>query len=298
MHRLTSPSAHRRLLLVVVAAVALLVSGCGLRTITPPGDAPLRYRDAVFSEVTTTGGITYGRATKQDGETIDLALDLYRPTGDTVTGRPAVVWVHGGSFAFGNRTSPEIVDEATTLAKKGYVTASISYRLSERGCTSVSDECITAIVDAKHDAQAAVRFLRAHAGDYGIDPGRIAVGGTSAGAITALNVAYGSDDVGTSGTPGESSTVRAALSLSGASITTTPSAGEPAALLFHGTADNLVPYQWAERTVRQAREAGLIAELTTWEGDGHVPYSQHRQQILDQTTNFLWFTMDLAHAAN
>ena len=57
------------------------------------------------------------------------------------------------------------------------------------------------------------------------------------------------EDVGNSGNPGFASTVRASVSLSGARILTTPNPGEAAALLFHGTADSLVPYQWALDTV-------------------------------------------------
>jgi dipeptidyl aminopeptidase/acylaminoacyl peptidase len=67
--------------------------------------------------------------------------------------------------------------------------------------------------------------------------------------------------------------------------------------LFHGTADPLVPYQWALDTVAAAEAAGLIANLTTFHGAGHVPYSQNRTTILDQTTNFLHWTLDLANAA-
>jgi carboxylesterase type B len=287
----------RRLLFALVAVLALVAVGCDWQKVVPPGAAPLRYRDAVFTGVTTTSNVTYGSAADQQGQTVTLRLDVYAPTGDTVTDRPAIVWVHGGSFAFGSKTSPEIVDEATTFAKKGFVNVSINYRLSPNGCTTVTAECLTAIVDAKHDAQAAVRFLRAHADDYGVDENRIAIAGTSAGAITALNVGYGPEDVGNSGNPGFASTVRASVSLSGARILTTPNPGEAAALLFHGTADTLVPYQWALDTVAEAEAAGLIANLTTFEGAGHVPYTQNRTTILDQTTNFLYWTLDLTHAA-
>jgi acetyl esterase/lipase len=287
----------RRVLIAIVGVLALVAAGCDLQKVVPPGDAPLRYRDGVFSVVTTTRDVTYGSAVDQEGETVTLALDVYRPAGDTVTERPAIVWVHGGSFAFGSKTSPEIVDEATTFAKKGFVSVSINYRLSPNRCTTVTAECVTAIVDAKHDAQAAVRFLRAHADQYGVDDSRIAIAGTSAGAITALNVGYGPEDVGDSGNPGFASTVRAAVSLSGARILTTANPGEAAALLFHGTADGLVPYQWALNTVAEAKGAGLQAFLTTFEGAGHVPYTENRTTILDQTTNFLYWTLDLTHAA-
>lgn len=54
-------------------------------------------------------------------------------------------------------------------------------------------------------------------------------------------------------------------------------------------------------TTNQARAAGLVAGLVaglrTWEGAGHVPYSQSRQQILDETRNFFYSQMGLAHAA-
>jgi carboxylesterase type B len=287
----------RRVLIAVVGVLALVAAGCDLQKVVPPGDAPLRYRDAVFAAVTTTRDVTYGSAVDQQGATVTLKLDVYRPVGDAVTDRPAIVWVHGGSFRAGDKTSPEIVDEATTFAKKGFVNVSINYRLSPNGCTTVTAECLTAIVDAKHDAQAAVRFLRARADDYGVDEDRIAIAGTSAGAITALNVGYGPEDVGDSGNPGFASTVRAAVSLSGARILTTANPGEAAALLFQGTADSLVPYQWAVDTVAEAQAAGLLAFLTTFEGAGHVPYTQFRTTILDQTTNFLYWTLDLTHAA-
>jgi carboxylesterase type B len=287
----------RRVLIAIVGVLALVAAGCDLQKVVPPGDAPLRYRDGVFTVVTTTRNVAYGAAVDQQGQTVTLDLDVYAPAGDAVTERPAIVWVHGGSFAFGSKTSPEIVDEATTFAKKGFVNVSINYRLSPNGCTMVTAECLTAIVDAKHDAQAAVRFLRAHADQYGVDDSRIAIAGTSAGAITALNVGYGPEDVGDSGNPGFASTVRAAVSLSGAKILTTANQGEAAALLFHGTADGLVPYQWALNTVAEAKGAELQAFLTTFEGAGHVPYTQNRTTILDQTTNFLYWTLDLTHAA-
>ena len=126
----------------------------------------------------------------QQGQTVTLLADVYRPAGDTATGRPLIIWVHGGSFCCGNKTSPEIVDQATQFAHKGYVTASISYRLNPGGCSVPNEACVHAIFDARADAQSAVRFFRTNAATYGIDPDRIAIGGTSAGAITALGVAY------------------------------------------------------------------------------------------------------------
>ena len=130
-----------------------------------------------------------------------------------------MVWVHGGGFSGGDKTSGEIVSEATDMAKKGYFNVSINYRLYGPGCSAAGGGsqvgCIQAMIDAQHDAQAAVRFLRKNAATYKIDPNRIAMGGSSAGAITALHVAANSEDPGTSGNPGFSSAIKAAVSLSG-----------------------------------------------------------------------------------
>jgi len=92
---------------------------------------------------------------------------------------------------------------------------------------------------------------------------------------------------------------RGAVSLSGAEILSggTIGTGDAPSLLFHGTADTVVPYQWAVNTYNGALAVGLDAFLTSWEGAGHVPYGAHRTEILDQTTNFLYWEMDLATAA-
>lgn len=290
------PGAARFIAVPLVAVALLGLAACDFQLIVPDGAAPLRYRDTIFSAVTVTSNITYGNAPDAGGNPVALKLDLYEPQGDTLATRPAIVWVHGGGFKSGNKTSAELVDESNTFAKKGFVNVSIDYRLVAGGCAPLQSDCLTGIINAKHDAQAAVRFLRANAAQYRVDPTRIAIGGTSAGAITALNVAYGADDPGTSGNPGYPSYVSAAVSLSGARILTTPDPGEAPALLFHGTADPLVPYQWAVDTVTAAQNAGLVANMTTWDGGGHVPYAQHRTEILDQTTNFLYWFLDLTNA--
>ena len=140
---------------------------------------------------------------------VALKLDVFQPAGDTVTNRPAVIWVHGGGFRTGAKAATTTV--ASEYAQRGYVTVSIDYRLDPGNrCQDVQDgkitdpdelaaetaRCERAIFAAQHDTQAVARFVRSNASAYGVNPGKIAVGGFSAGAVTALHVAYRSDDPG------------------------------------------------------------------------------------------------------
>jgi carboxylesterase type B len=282
---------RHRVVLALVAVLVIGAAGCDWPNVFPPGTAPVRYRDPIFDAVTVTSNVTYGSAVNLENQTITLQLDVYQAGGDKVASRPAIVWVHGGSFTSGSKTSPELVDEATTFSKMGYLNVSIDYRLESPGCTGSFSNCIAAIQEAAADAQTAVRFLRANAATYGIDPSRIAIGGSSAGAITALNVGYSSSE-------NPPASVRAAVSISGAQgFVGTISLGDAPALDFHCTTDPLVPYQSAVNTINAAKAQGLDAFLETFNATCHVPYAQHRQQILDQSRNFLWWEMDLAHAA-
>jgi len=255
-----------------------------------PGNGPLRYRDAIFSTVDKTTDVVYGVAPNAQGTPVTLKLDVYRPHGDATAKRPLIIFAHGGSFRAGNKDSPEIVDEANEFAKKGYVTASIDYRLSTDG--------LNAIYRAVHDAQTSVRFFRKEASTYGVDPGRIAFGGSSAGAIMALDVGFNANLPGDAGSnPGFSSSVQAAVALSGAAIFNGQiGPGDAPSLLFHGTSDPIVGYSLAQDTVKAAKAAGLITYLVSWQGAGHVPYAQHRSDILGFTTNFLYRILDVEHA--
>lgn len=282
--------------LVVVVAIAL-VTGCTVPR--PPGATPLRYRDAVFSSVQVNSNIQYGSAPGANGNPVALLLDLYRPpASDTQTRRPALVWVHGGSFSGGDKTNTVPVDVANTFAKLGYVVVSINYRLLGSNCVANPSGCTIAALEAHHDAQAAVRWLRANAATYGIDPARIGIGGESAGGITATLVGVYSEDVGSSGNPGFASTVGGFVSVSGGLPGGAfAGAGDSPGLFFHGTADGVVPSSWSDATAGAMLAAGVPAWLEHQDGAGHVPWAQYRSLYLEQADYFLYLVLDLAHAA-
>ncbi|MGH2685220.1 MAG: alpha/beta hydrolase [Actinomycetota bacterium] len=283
-----------------VLAVALVaLTGCDAMP-RPTGDSPLRYRDRVFDEVSVTRDIRYGTAPDNDGQPVALTLDLYKPVDDSAAARPVLVWAHGGGFSTGDKDSTIAVTMATEFAKRGYVTASIDYRLlAPPGCTGATAErCTEAAIAAIHDAQAAVRWLRANFAEHRIDRRRIAIGGESAGAIMATGVGVWADEPGDSGNPGFPSDVQGWISISGG----VPGGSfvdrrDAPGLLFAGTDDGVVPHQWSVETTDAMRRNGVLAVFKSLEGAGHVPWGQYRGLFITQTSYFLYHVMDLRQAS-
>jgi dienelactone hydrolase len=285
----------RKVLAVVAALAIVLITGCTVPR--PPGDSPLRYRDQTFSAVSITSDLQYGTAPDANSNPVALKLDLYQPTGDTQTLRPALVWVHGGSFSGGDKTNFVPTDVANTFAKLGYVVVSINYRLLGSGCVANPTNCTIAALEAQHDAQAAVRWLRSNAATYKIDATRIGIGGESAGAITATLVGLHSEDPGTSGNPGFPSTVGGFVSVSGGLPDGLfASSGDAPGVFFHGTADGTVSPKWSVQTAVAMLNASVPAWLQLQNGAGHVPWVQYRTLYLEQADYFLYLALDLAHA--
>lgn len=133
-----------------------------------------------------------------DTQSIDLHMDVYSPKGDKETGRPAVLVMHGGAFAAGSKDDMEqqSVTYCDSLAARGFVAVAVEYRL---GITATAEDGLISIDSANfsravyrgiQDVRAAVRYMRAKAKDFGIDPNRIYLLGNSAGAILALENIY------------------------------------------------------------------------------------------------------------
>lgn len=134
-------------------------------------------------------------------------LAVYVPRGlQADVRRPCVVLIHGGSWVFGSRD--QLRWYGRRFAEAGYIAASISYRKLPRHT----------FLDSVHDAKAAVRWLRLHAGEYQIDPERIAVLGNSAGGHLAAMLAATDGNPVFEGeeNPGAPSGVSAAVILYGA----------------------------------------------------------------------------------
>ena len=138
--------------------------------------------------------ITFGRKTadllsmKDD---VELTMDVYTPVGDKGNPpRPLFLIIHGGAFFNGDKQDEEYVEWCRHFASLGYVAASINYRL---GFRPTHNEIQRAGYRAVQDANAAIRYLIKQK-ELNINPELIFVSGTSAGAITALNVAFMSEN--------------------------------------------------------------------------------------------------------
>jgi acetyl esterase/lipase len=224
-----------------------------------------------------------------------LAMTLFTPSTDE-TSRPAVLEVHGGGWQHGSRMlSLSESGAATDLVDAGFVVASIDYRLAP------ANPWPDQIVDVK----CAVRYLRAHADDLGIDPDRIAALGTSAGGqlvsllgttgstplwdagpyadqssrVAAVVDEFGPADLNATGwPPGSVAMIRQVFDappgsgspvLTQASPLTHVAPGDPPFLIVQGTDDQVVPETQSEQFAAQLRAAGVPVQYVSVLGGRH-----------------------------
>ena len=267
-----STSANRTRLAALAVVVVLVAAACWTPSFTPG-----------TYEVTVTSDIVYGRGEVGGGGTFtDLKLDLYSPQGTGQTELPLVVVVHGGGFVGGSKTQGNVVAWSRAFAARGYLVASIDYRLSgtrpvpsdrvepllqfvlEQG----GDLQLVTAVAAIDDTLTAMDFLLARPDT--LDFSTTLVGG-SAGAVTVDHVAYALDDFGI-----ERPNVAAVISNWGGLpigagadlIQNPPQQGdplnrEPPIFLAHATGDPTVSYSLSTDIATRAGEVGLEHRLYT-----------------------------------
>lgn len=217
------------------------------------GISQTRYiDDTYFNDVQIDSIIPFGSNVNDTGVTQVLYLDFYEPIGDTVSARPLIIWIHGGGYTSGTRTDSHMQLWCNEFGRRGYVAASIDYRLGISGGTTGK---LKAIYRSVQDAKAAVRYFRRYAALYKIDPNKIILAGSSVGAFTAVHTAYWDEDElpssidtaalgdleGDSGNPGYSSAPNAVVNFWGAiKDSTWIDAGEPIIVSAAGTLDSVV----------------------------------------------------------
>lgn len=200
-----------------------------------------RYVDRVFDSISSKT-FTYSIRDKDT-----LKLDMYQPVNDSILARPLLVVIHGGGFTSGERNDASLIYMAKNIAKKGYVVASIDYRLVKNkpiNCSYPAKEKLKAFTNASEDLLNALQYLVRFKNRFLIDDSKIVLFGISAGAETALNITYNRDYVIKNLEPYKNIKPAAVISLSGAifkpdlitSFNSVPT------VLYHGVNDKVVPY--------------------------------------------------------
>ncbi len=169
----------------LIRPVAMLVLMVLFMNIT----AAQRFKAPVFETVDSINAITYGSAVNIKGSSESLLMDLIFPQGDTMKKRPLVIFIHGGGFQNNSRKGSYSAMVCQGFAKRGYVTATIDYRLGIENQKTEADYA-NALYRAQQDGRAAIRFLKKHATQYGIDTNQVFLTGSSAGSKTAMAIAY------------------------------------------------------------------------------------------------------------
>jgi acetyl esterase/lipase len=252
--------------------------------------------------------VTYGMA---DG--LALKMDIYYP--EVANGAvPAVIYVHGGAWIGGDKREGAGATEIPELISRGYLVAAINYRLAPQYKFPAQIE----------DVKCAVRFLRANAATYGIDPARIGAWGGSAGGhlVALLGVTdTNADFEGNGGYADQSSRVQAVVDMFGptdlsaifqgadpqllqlvfgttnrnsdtvkrASPVTWVSSDDPPFLILHGDKDMLVPPNQSKKLYDRLAAAGVPATLVIVKNAGHgfIPEGGIMDPSRDQITKMV-----------
>lgn len=257
------------------------------------------------SAIVVEKAITYGK-----GGDVDLQLDLARPQ-EGPGPFPVIVCIHGGGWKAGTRQSLDAT--IRTFAARGYVAATVSYRFAPKDPFPAQIE----------DCKAAIRWLRANAKMYRIDPERIGVVGFSAGAHLAalLGVTDKKDGLeGSGGSPDQSSRVQAVVSFFGPMDLTrnrTPetdsiflipflnakfeenpepyrkaspiqyvTSDDPPFLFLHGTEDKLVSVEQSKIMDEKLRQAGVGSKVIIYDGEGHGWRGEKLLKSVTETAEF------------
>lgn len=261
-----------------LAALALLT----LVAPSLPGQQPGEFPpDRVATYKTVSGG--------------DLQLHVFLP-GDwsAADHRGAIVFFFGGGWTGGNPR--QFFPHCKRLAERGMVAISAQYRTKGSHGTDPF-ACI-------EDGKSAIRWVRAHATEWGIDPKRVAAGGGSAGGHVAastgtlLHLRNTDEDQSVSSVPGAlvlfnpvvDTTVRGygSAKLGARAVVASPAhhirAGVPPAIIFHGTADTTVPFENVERFRAEMLKHGNHCELVPYEGKAHGFFNYSRDKEMFEDT--------------
>jgi len=284
--------------LIVYASAASAAAAETKRAKAPLAKArSLDYAGQLAAKLEPTRVVVY----KQVGQR-ELHLNIFEPAGHQPSDRRACfLTIHGGGWT--GLEPRRQYPFAAHFAQLGMLGISVEYRLVKPGSGTTVFDCVK-------DSRSAMRYVRAHAAELGIDPQKIVANGGSAGghlaAATALfdSVDEAGEDTSVSGTPNamvlyfpviDTSTAGYGNAKIGArwqelSPLHCVRPGLPPTIVFHGTGDTVTPFAGAQAFHDAMRQAGNRCELVVTEGAAHGYLMRDRaqyEQALRQTEAFL-----------
>jgi len=280
------------LLLLAASLSAADVSKLGIRELAKPGEqvAVAQVPDlakAAYAGVDSANAVFRLSDLPFLGDARREKLDLYFPGGSSRADRPAVVFIHGGGFTGGDKAEYRSASVSADLARAGYVVVSCNYVLGLKTKDGVWPQNLA-------DARAAVRWVRSHAKELGVDPDKIAVAGGSAGGYLALMVGLSDDRTGPGGDPqaAVSAKVSAVIDMYGVVNFSKHGKGDvprvsaaeqaaylpenqcdpkdPPVLILHGDADTTVDLQQSKDMAAALAKAKVDHELIIVAGAPHT----------------------------
>lgn len=288
-------------LLALILCVLFASAPAALAEPNQQKEQPKRTFDAMAKALTPDAIIPY----KTVGDR-QLKLHLFKPKGWSADDeRPAHVVIHGGGWRSNNAT--RFYPYANSLVAQGYVGISVEYRLASR---DQKQDNPTTVFDCVKDARAAVRYIRKHADELGIDSNRIAVAGGSAGAHLALSTAL-FDDIDHADEDKDISCRPDALILYFAVLDTSKAGygnafigdrwrelsprhhirkNMPPTLIFHGDRDGVAKMPILEDFVKRLKDNDVPHELVLEKGGVHGHLNRDMKLFdaaITQTQDFL-----------
>lgn len=265
----------KRTILKIVLA-ALVMTSSASHASQNYGDSKTESLVDKLKTITVTKDIPY-----RDGDSESWKLDMAMPANFGPEIRAALVIVHGGGWAGGSKSVDVFQKMMIDYAQKGYVTINVEYRLTGE---APFPACI-------EDVKCAVRWLRAHAEEYGVDPNRIGAYGHSAGAHLTLMLAMVPKSAGLEGDGGwdeHSSRVNVAAAGSpptelGRDVPMAKkewwpigyiAADQPPLFLIQGTSDSVVLPARTSDFVEKMKTVGATIEYLQLEGGHGVAYAE------------------------
>jgi predicted esterase len=236
------------------------------------------------SAIVVHDAVPYTTAPDASGTVGPLVMDIFTPPGPVVP-RPTVIVAHPGAFSSGDRSQED--SEAMEWARRGFVGVSFDYRLSDPAVVGANEIAVVAATVA--DSANAVRFMKANAATYGVDPDRVAMIGHSAGGALALATGVTGATATSGPLAGFSSQIAAAVSV-GAYLTpglgAIPlNANEAATMMIQYEQDTAthVTSAYAFETCDALRAAGNTCDEVPVAGEGHdsqlVPGADHWDKL-------------------